>query len=157
MTVSTIQPIRKQLTVRSSQAKAFEVFTADIGRWWNPDYKIGAEPYATAVIEPREGGRWYERGEAGGECEWGRVLVWQPPDRVVLDWQINGSWQFDAALHTEVDVRFIAEGPEATRIELEHRGLDALGDQAEAMRGIFDSPAGWSGLLDRFGVTASGR
>ncbi|MGH9135428.1 MAG: SRPBCC family protein [Acidimicrobiales bacterium] len=154
MIVSTIQPIRKQVTVGASQAKAFEVFTAGIGRWWNPEFKIGAEPYATAVIEPNEGGRWYERGEGGAECDWGRVLVWDPPQRVVLDWQIDASWQYDANLHTELEVRFVADGPSATRVELEHRGLEAMGDKAEEIRGIFDSPGGWAGLLERFGGAA---
>jgi hypothetical protein len=153
MTVTTIQPIRKQLTVRASQAYAFEVFTEGIGRWWNPDYHIGGEPFATAVMEPHEGGRWYEQGESGGECDWGRVLVWDPPQRVVLDWQINGSWQFDADLHTELEVRFIAKTSSETRVELEHRGLDALGDRAEAIRAVFDSPGGWFGLLERFSAT----
>lgn len=150
MTVTTIEPIRKQLTVRASQARAFEVFTEGMGRWWSPDYHIGAEPFETAVMEPREGGRWYERGTDGGECDWGRVLVWDPPERVVLDWQISASWQFDPDVHTELEVRFVAEGPSATRVELEHRGLDALGEQAAALRGVFDGTTGWSGLLERF-------
>ena len=151
MTVTTIQPIRKQLTVRASPEKAFEVFTAGMGRWWNAEYHIGTEPFATAVVEPREGGRWYERGTGGGECQWGRVLVWSPPERVVLDWQITGAWQFDPDLHTELEVRFAAEGPAETRVELEHRGLEALGEHAQSIRAVFDSPGGWSGLLDRFG------
>ncbi len=150
MTVTTIEPIRKQLTVRASQARAFQVFTEGMSQWWNAEYHIGSEPFATVVVEPREGGRWYERGEGGGECDWGRVLVWDPPARVVLDWQINGSWQFDANLHTELEVRFIAEGSSETRVELEHRGLDALGAEAEGIRAVFDSPGGWFGLLQRF-------
>jgi len=151
----SIDPIRKQVTVQASPEKAFEVFTDGIGRWWNPEYSIGKEPYATTVIEPRAGGRWYESGESGGECEWGRVLVWQPPLRVVLDWQINGSWQFDVNVHTELEVCFVADG-EQTRVELEHRGLDALGTEGAMMRGIFDSPAGWVGLLDRYAGAIAG-
>jgi uncharacterized protein YndB with AHSA1/START domain len=151
----TIEPIRKQVTVRAPQEKAFEVFTAGIGRWWNPDYTIGTEPFATAVIEPRSGGRWYERGESGGECEWGRVLVWDPPQRVVLEWQITADWTFDPELHTEVDVRFVADG-DVTQVELEHRGFEAFGEQASMMRGIFDAPSGWSGLLDSYGAGLAG-
>jgi uncharacterized protein YndB with AHSA1/START domain len=151
--VTTIEPIRKQLTVNAAQDKAFEVFTEGMGRWWNPEYQIGTEPFATTVLEPRQDGRWYERGEAGGECDWGRVLVWDPPERVVLVWQISHEWQFDPNLHTEVDVRFVAEGPSRTRVELEHRGLEAFGDQGETMRGVFDSPSGWSGLLERFATS----
>lgn len=150
MSVTTVLPVRKQLTVPASQAKAFRIFTEGMSRWWSPDYHIGAQPFVAVVMEPGEGGRWYERAEAGQECDWGRVLVWGPPDRVVLDWQITGSWEFDAKLHTELEVRFVAESASETRVELEHRGLDSLGSQAEAIRRVFDSPGGWLGLLQGF-------
>ena len=151
----TIEPIRKHVTVPASPEKAFEVFTDGMSRWWNPDYHIGTEPYAGTVVEPRAGGRWFERGESGGECDWGRVLVWEPPHRVVLEWQISSAWQFDPDVHTEIEVRFVSDG-DRTRVELEHRGLDSLGADAEMVRGIFDSPTGWAGLLDRFGAEAGG-
>ena len=85
----TIEPIRKHVTVQASPEKAFEVFTEGMRRWWNPDYQIGTEPYVGTVVEPRADGRWFERGESGGECDWGRVLVWEPPHRLVLEWQIS--------------------------------------------------------------------
>jgi uncharacterized protein YndB with AHSA1/START domain len=154
VTVRTTQPIRKQITVQAPRERAFEVFTAGMGRWWSPDYSIGAEPLAEVVVELREGGRWYERGEGGAECDWGRVLAWDPPARVVLAWQISGDWSFDGTIGTEVEVRFVAEGPSTTRVELEHRGLDAYGGRAEEMRGIFDSDAGWAGLLARYADAA---
>lgn len=147
--MQTIAPIRKAITVAAPPERAFEVFTAGMTGWWNPEYSIGSEPLAMVVMELREGGRWYERGDRGGECDWGRVLVWDPPRRVVLAWQITADWRYDPALHTEVDVRFAPDGPGSTRVELEHRGLEALGDQADAIRAIFDSPAGWDGLLAR--------
>lgn len=151
--MTTIAPIRKQITVAAPQDKAFEVFTAGMGRWWNPQYSIGSEPLATVVVEPREGGRWYERGEQGEECDWGHVLVWEPPHQLVLAWQITADWKHDPQLHTEIDVRFAGEGSSSTRVTLEHRGLEALGDQAESVRAIFDSPGGWLGLLERLAAT----
>ena len=152
--MSTIEPIRKHRTVQAPKEKAFRVFTEGMGSWWNPEYSIGGEPFSTVVVESQEGGRWYERSTSGAECSWGRVLVWEPPERLVLDWQIDGSWQHDPGLHTELEVRFVPESPSVTRVELEHRGLEALGDSAETIRGIFDSPGGWAGLLDRFGDAA---
>src|SRR5262249_31607822 len=101
------------------------------------------------------GGRWYERGADGSECDWGRVLVWEPPARLVVAWQITAAWQYDPKLLTEVEIRFNAQGRDATEINLEHRGLERMGDTAVAMRAIVDSPSGWSGLLERY-ATVSG-
>ncbi len=89
----------------------------------------------------KAGGRWYERGEDGSTCEWGRVLSWEPPLRVVLTWEITADWKHDPKLWTEVEVRFIAQNKDATRVELEHRCLDLYGTRGDEMRGIFDS--GW--------------
>jgi Activator of Hsp90 ATPase homolog 1-like protein len=106
-------------------------------------------------MEPREGGRWFERGIDGVECEIGKVLIWDPPSRVVLNWQLGADFTFDPALSTEVEVLFVAEGENATRVELEHRDLGRLGDRAEAFRQQIDSPGGWEGLLQLFSQTAS--
>ncbi len=152
-----IEPIRKQLTVAAPVATAFEVFTSKMGSWWNPQYTIGAEPLAEVVLEPHVGGRWFERGEHGTECDWGRVLVWEPPGRVVLTWQITGDWSYDPDLVTELDVRFTHLGEAETRVELEHRGLEALGEHAMPMRGIFDSPTGWAGLLEGYAAAVPSR
>ncbi|HEV7722159.1 MAG TPA: SRPBCC family protein [Iamia sp.] len=146
----SIEPVRKQITVAAPQATAFEVFTAGMGGWWNKEHSIGDEPLDTVVIEPRVGGRWFERGKTGTECEWGAVAAWEPPSRVVLTWQLDADWQYDPDLRTEVEVRFTDEGPETTRIDLEHRGLEALGDRAVALRGVFDGPTGWTGLLQLY-------
>ena len=110
------------------------------------------------MLEPRAGGRWYERGVDGSECEWGRVLAYEPPDRVLLDWQISARWTHDPDLHTEVEVRFAAAGEARTRVELEHRGLAAnYGDDAESLHAIFDAPSGWAGVLGDFaGAVARG-
>ncbi|HUB96112.1 MAG TPA: SRPBCC family protein [Stellaceae bacterium] len=148
----TAAPVRKTITVKVAPDRAFEVFTAGMSRWWPQTHSINASPLKQVIIEPRAGGRWYERGEDGSECQWGKVLAWEPPTRLVLAWQIGAAWKYDPSLVTELELRFIAEGA-ATRVELEHRGLEALGAQAEQQRAMFDSPNGWSGLLERFAST----
>ncbi|CAN5807731.1 hypothetical protein BH20ACT4_BH20ACT4_00240 [soil metagenome] len=100
-----------------------------------------------AIIEPRPGGRWYERAGGGSDCEWGRVLTWQPPERIVLSWKISADWVADRSIQSEVDVRFFAEGPERNRVEHEHRRLTTFGDRAAEMHGVFDSERGWERLL----------
>ena len=106
------------------------------------------------VIEPRPGGRWYERGVDGVECLWGQVLLWEPERRVVLVWQLNAQWTFDPSIRTEVDVRFTAIDDRTTRVDLEHRGLEAYGADATAMRDTFDSPNGWNGMLEHYARVA---
>ena len=148
-------PVRREVTVKASQARAFEVFTANIGRWWPRSHHIGAVDFETVIIEPREGGRWFERGVDGVECDVGKVLVWDPPGRLVLGWQLTPEWRFDPDLITEVEVRFIAEGPAATRVELEHRDLERFGDRAEAVRSQIDAPNGWGGVLEQYALLAN--
>jgi uncharacterized protein YndB with AHSA1/START domain len=96
-----------------------------------------------------------ECGEDGSTCDWGRVLAWEPPARLVLSWDIGAGWQHDPALKTEVEVRFIAEGKDATRVEMEHRHLDRYGPRRHEMHGIFDSGMGWRGILDAFAARAA--
>ena len=96
------------------------------------------------------------RGEDGSECEWGKVLVWEPPTRVVLGWQLDPDFKFDPNVVTEVEVRFIAEGEGGTRVELEHRNLERFGEHAAKVREAFESPGGWSGLLESFAKLAEG-
>jgi uncharacterized protein YndB with AHSA1/START domain len=149
--------VRKEITVEASQSRAFNVFTQEHGVWWPlATHHIGAAPAETAIIEPRVGGRWFERGRDGSECEWGRVLVWDPPGRLVLAWEISADWKHDKAIETEVEIRFVALGPALTRVELEHRRLDHYGPAAEQMRGIFDSEGGWNGMLRLFAARAQG-
>ena len=148
--------VRKSVTGAAPVALAFEVFTARIESWWPmASHHIGEADCAAIVIEPRPGGRWFERGVDGIECQWGRVLVWEPGRRVVLAWQLNAQWRFDPSLHTEVDVRFTAVDESTTRVDLEHRGLEAYGVDAVAMRDTFGSPNGWNGMLDHFAQVAS--
>jgi len=143
-------PVRKSVRVAAPPARAFDVFTTGIGRWWPKSHHIGPAELDMLVIEPRAGGRWYERDVDGSECECGKVLVWEPPSRLILAWQIDADWKFNPKLVTEVEVRFIPDGPDATRVELEHRDIERFGEGAEAMRESIDAEGGWSGLLQLF-------
>ena len=150
--------VRKSVTVAAPIALAFEVFTGDIASWWPmASHHIGEADCAAVVVEPRAGGRWYERGVNGVECVWGQVLLWEAPRRVVLVWQLSAQWRFDPTLRTEVDVRFTAIDDRTTRVELEHRGLGAYGADAIAMRDAFGSPNGWNGMLDHYAQVVAGR
>ncbi len=147
--------VRKSVIVAAPLAVAFEVFTAQIESWWPmASHHIGEAACAAVLIEPRAGGRWYERGVDGVECVWGRVVVWEAPRRVVLLWQLNAQFRFDPAIRTEVDVRFIAVDASTTRVDLEHRGLEAYGADAAAMQDAFDSPNGWNGMLEHYARVA---
>jgi uncharacterized protein YndB with AHSA1/START domain len=149
--------VRKTITVRAPQEVAWRVFTQQMGAWWPLTlYKIGKASAVDAVIEPRVGGRWYERGEDGSTCDWGSVLVWESPSRLVLSWDINADWQYDPALKTEIEIRFIPEGEGVTRVELEHRRLDRYGARRDEMRQIFDKTGDWGRLLAMFARTAEG-
>lgn len=150
----TASSVKKQIVVEAPQERAFRVFTEKLDVWWPRTHKIGATPLKRAVLEPRLQGRWYEIGEDGSECDWGKVLVWEPPARLVLAWQINHQWKYDPQLLTEVEVRFIADGSARTRVELEHRKLEAFGEAADMMRGIFESDSGWGGMIAAYATAA---
>jgi uncharacterized protein YndB with AHSA1/START domain len=155
-TAPAIPAIRGTATVGVPVEQAFRVFTDSFGTWWPAEYHIGQADMAAAILEPRAGGRWYETGVDGSECDWGRVLAWEPPHRLVVTWQINGQWQYDPDPEhaSEIEVRFTADGPGQTTVELEHRLLDRLvGGQA-----IYDAIIGggsWTGLLERFAKAAA--
>ena len=156
-TPTAIDPnrVRKVLSVKAPPDVAWRVFTEKMGTWWPLDnYKIGKAKAVDAVVEPREGGRWYELGDDGSTCDWGSVLAWEPPERLVLSWDITADWQFDANLKTEIEIRFIPEGKDSTRIELEHRHLDRYGERREEMRRVFDTEGDWGRLLQMFARVA---
>jgi uncharacterized protein YndB with AHSA1/START domain len=155
MTVTiTPAPVRKSVTVDAPIDKAFDVFTKGFGRWWPKSYTIGKSPLQSAVIEPATGGRWYEIGEDGAECDWGDVLAWEPPTRLLLAWRIGPDWQYRKELLTEVEVRFVAVGERTTRVELEHRLLENMGEGAERIHQTFDGEHGWSGILAGYAAEA---
>jgi uncharacterized protein YndB with AHSA1/START domain len=150
MTASDPNSVRKTIQVKAPPDIAWRVFTEKMGAWWPlAHYKIGKAKAVDAILEPRVGGRWYERGEDGSTCDWGRVLAWEPPARLLLTWDIDANWQFDPKLNTEIEVRFIADG-RGTRVELEHRRLDRYGERRDEMRRIFDTEGDWGKLLEMF-------
>ena len=146
-------PVRKSIHVNAAPAHAFDTFTAGIGRWWPKTHKIGQADLDRPVIEPRDGGRWYEVDVDGSECDIGKVLVWDPPERLILIWQLTAEFKFDPDLVTEVEVLFTPEGS-GTRVDLEHRHLERLGESADKLREAVDAPGGWSGLLELYAQAA---
>jgi len=155
MTTPAIPTLHGKTTVALPLDKAFTFFTGSFGGWWPPDYHIGEVPMAGGVLEPRVGGRWYETGTDGTECDWGRVLIWEPPNRVVVTWQINGMWQFDDDPDhaSEIDVRFTADGADQTIVELEHRHLERL-IAGQAIHDAIGEGGGWVAVLEAFAKAA---
>lgn len=144
-----IASVRKSVIVRADAANAFTIFTNGIGRWWPKTHRVGAgRPLANMIVEPMRGGRWYAKLDDGSEHDIGRVLVWEPPSRVVFRWEINSQWTRDPAMSTEVEVQFVAESSDRTRVELEHRGFDRLGADGEKMRD--NVLRGWPTVLNIF-------
>jgi uncharacterized protein YndB with AHSA1/START domain len=142
--VATIAPVRKTLTVACSPERAFEVFTGEVGSWWPTHrFSIHEDKVTDVVIEPREGGEMYELAEGGKREHWARVVAWEPPKRLVLDWKVNP--ETDAP--TEIEVTFTPEG-DGTRVELEHRHWERAGEGAPAMRENYET--GWDLVLAPF-------
>jgi uncharacterized protein YndB with AHSA1/START domain len=144
-----IESVKKQIVVEATPERAFRIF-ADQARWWPSEHKLFTEELKAVVLEPRVGGRWYQTGVNGASCNIGRVLVWDPPKRMVLAWQLTSEFKFDTNFMTEVEVRFAPAGPGKTRVELEHRDLDRYGEGARALRESLDSKGGWELSLDHF-------
>jgi uncharacterized protein YndB with AHSA1/START domain len=149
-------PVRKSIFVNAPQGHAFEVFTSGIGRWWPKSHKIGPADLDRPIIEPREGGRWYELDVDGSQCEIGKVAVWEPPSRLVLIWQLTPEFTYDPKLITEVEVTFAPEG-DGTRVDLEHRHLERMGEKADAMRETVGGPGGWPALLELFATATANK
>jgi uncharacterized protein YndB with AHSA1/START domain len=147
MMEATDSAVRREIVVAAPPERAFAVFTERIDTWWPRGYTIGAAELEKVVIEPREGGRFYEAGVDGCECVWGEVLVYEPPSRIVLTWRIAGDWQLDEAA-SEVEVTFTPAG-DGTRVELEHRHFERL-RLGDAMREQVGGDGGWGGLLVRY-------
>ena len=144
--------IRHQVVVDAPIERAFSVFPQGFGSFKPPEHNMLGVDIAETVFELREGGSVYDRGVDGSECHWARVLAYDPPTRIVISWGISPQWQIetDHAKTSEVDVRFIAETPDRTRVELEHRNLDRHGDGWESVREGVDAEQGWPLYLHRF-------
>jgi uncharacterized protein YndB with AHSA1/START domain len=143
----TIAPIVRTVTVKAAPARAFELFTAQIGRWW-PAGKTVGKTHAAIVIEPRNGGRWYERDAEDVEIQWGRVIEWAPPSRLLLAWQLDSAWTYDPDFVTEVELSFAPATGGGTLITLEHRNLERFGDAAEKIAGQLGG--GWPSRMADF-------
>jgi uncharacterized protein YndB with AHSA1/START domain len=144
--------VQSSIVVDAPIERAFSVFTEGISTWWPPEHHILKAELADTVFEPRQGGHVYDRGVDGSECRWARVLVYKPPTRIVISWDIGLKWELesDPQRTSEVEVRFVPDGPSRTRVELEHRNLDRHGEGWTQMRDAVGSPDGWEIGLRRF-------
>jgi uncharacterized protein YndB with AHSA1/START domain len=151
-TPASATSIRHEVVVEAPTERAFSVFTEGFGSFKPPEHNMLSVDIEKTVFEPREGGDVYDRGVDGSVCRWARVLAYEPPNRVVISWDISPQWQIetDPERSSEVEVRFVAETPERTRVELEHRELDRHGDGWEAVREGVDNEGGWPTYLRRF-------
>ena len=145
-------PIKHSIVVEAPIERAFKVFTEDFGSFKPREHNLLAVPIAETVFEPRAGGNVYDRGVDGSECRWARVLAYEPPNRVLLSWDISPRWQIetDPDKTSEWEVRFIAETPNRTRLELEHRHLERHGEGWEGVRDGVEGDQGWPLYLKRF-------
>jgi uncharacterized protein YndB with AHSA1/START domain len=144
---TTDTAVRREITVNATPERAFEVFAARIDTWWPRDYSVGESDLKRVVIEPREGGRFYEQGIDGVDTVWGEVLAYDPPSRLHLTWRLNGHWQVDEAA-SEIEVTFTPTA-EGTTVSLVHSHLERL-QYADALRQSIGGDGGWSSLLARY-------
>jgi len=147
-----IPPVRKTITVRAAAERAFQVFTEEVDTWWPRTHHIGKSPMKRVVIEGHTDGRCYSEQADGTECDWGRILVWEPPHRFVLAWQVTPNWEYEPELakSSEVEVCFTSEPDGSTRVDLEHRYFERHGGDAKALHMVFEGPDAWSGMLRLF-------
>jgi uncharacterized protein YndB with AHSA1/START domain len=157
MTSPVVEPIRKSVVVNTGVERAFALFTNRFDAIKPREHNLLAVPIAETVFEPRVGGHIYDVGLDGSRCEWSRVLVFDPPSRVVFSWDIGPTWQLetDPTKTSEVEVRFIAESDDRTRVELEHRHLERHGTGWQSVAEGVDGDAGWPLYLRRFVDLAS--
>ena len=154
---SAATSVRASIVIDAPADRAFRVFTEEFDRLKPREHNILGVDIAETVFEPRVGGHIIDRGIDGSECRWSRVLAYEPPDRLVFSWDISPYWQIesDPQKTSEVEVRFIAESPERTRVELEHRHLDRHGDGWEGVRESISGGEGWPLYLERYEAAAA--
>jgi uncharacterized protein YndB with AHSA1/START domain len=157
-TQATGTTVRSSVVVDAPIERAFRVFTEEFGSFKPPSHNLLAVEIAETVFEPRVGGHLYDRGVDGSECRWARVLAYEPPRRVVISWDISPQWQLEADIDktSEVEVRFIPEGDDRTRVDLEHRNLDRHGDGWEGIREGVGGGEGWPLYLERYAGVVAG-
>jgi uncharacterized protein YndB with AHSA1/START domain len=156
MSNATIAPVRRTVFVEAPPERAFAVFTAGFASWWPKSHSVLEVEQEAAIIEPEVGGRWYERGAGGEECDWGRVLAYEPPHRLLLSWLLDGEFEPDPdeSKAGEVEVTFAPEGT-GTRVELEHRGFERRADGGAQVAESVAGEGGWSGLLVAYAEAAA--
>lgn len=149
--------VSASIVVDAPIQRAFDVFTKDFGRFKPPEHNMLGLEIRETVFEPRVGGHLYDRGADGRECRWAQVLVYEPPTRVVLSWNISPEWQLetDPAKTSEWEVRFVEEAPSRTRVEIEHRHLDRHGDGWEGVREGVGGAEGWPLYLSRYAAVVA--
>jgi uncharacterized protein YndB with AHSA1/START domain len=150
--------VHASIVVDAPLARAFAVFTEDFGKFKPPEHNILGVEIAETIFEPRVGGHLYDRGVDGSTCNWARVLIYEPPNRVVLSWNISPTWQIepDPSKTSEWEVRFTAETSERTRVDIEHRNLDRHGDGWEGVREGVAGDQGWPLYLQRYATLFKG-
>jgi uncharacterized protein YndB with AHSA1/START domain len=150
--------VRRQIIVEAPIERAFAVFTERFGDIKPPEHNLLGVAVAETVFEPKVGGHIYDRGVDGSECRWARVLAFDPPDRLVFSWDISPSWQLETEPDnaSEVEVRFVAESPHRTRVELEHRHIDRHGPGWPSVRDGVAEDEGWSLYLTRYATLFTG-
>lgn len=149
---TTDTSVRASIVVEAPIERAFSVFTDEFGSFKPAEHNLLGVEIAETVFEPRVGGHLYDRGVDGSECRWARVLAYEPPDRVVISWDISPHWQLETDVEktSEVEVRFVSEAPDRTRVELEHRNLERHGEGWEGVRDGVAGEGGWPLYLQRF-------
>lgn len=144
--------VKRQIVVSAPIERAFRVFIEQFDHIKPRDHNLLRVPIAKTVFEPRVGGHVFDRGVDGSECHWARVLAYEAPHHVVISWDINARWEVetDPDRTSEVEIRFISESPDRTRVEVEHRKLEAHGEGWEAVRAGVASDAGWTQYLQNY-------
>lgn len=148
----SIAPVVRTVTVKAAPERAFALFTTHAERWWPASHHIGKQPFVAVVMEPRTGGRWFERDAEGGECPWGEVIAWEPPKRILLAWRLNRQFEYDPTFLTEVELTFVPEGA-GTRVTLEHRNLERFG--ADLVEFAASLNGGWTAILESFAASTT--
>jgi uncharacterized protein YndB with AHSA1/START domain len=153
---TTDMTVRRTVTVDAPIERAFEVFTDGFDRWWPRGHHIGGAPMQRAVLEAREGGRWYEIGTDGSECEWGTVLVCDPPNRIVVTWGLSGDFalETDPERYSECEARFTREADGRTRLDFEHRHIERHTNPEKLLEGV-SADGGWGGLMEMYAEAAA--
>jgi hypothetical protein len=144
--------VRKSVRVPVPVERAFSIFVEQMETWWPATHHIAPNPFQSIIIEPRAGGRWYERDAQGNDCLWGFVRAWDPPGFVTLSWHLQSDWAFhpDPARASDIDLRFTAEGAAATLVELTHYNLERHGEGYAEFRDSLDGPGAWTLILDLY-------